>query len=434
MALRPIKLRLDGEELHLVAARDLQRWGGFLNARRAAYTLVTPHNVADIRHALMVPRWIDTEGVFTELRKQLEDDSALFFEVPPEPVTWDEPDIIDIHDLIPDGGDDSLEPERPSPQPGLHWIEVVCVSAQGGGFAGAKARVRLPDGRDEYVTLDGRSSVRFDDLTEGGTVHFELSGDAVARGSDPVPLGQRYELGAPVGLPTRKRHVLIVHPNPRAFVSVELFVEDTPVTVGRYTLTTKNGETAGALEGVVVREEGFMLPSQSTYAFEGVIFPPRPPEEEDDVDDDDRTDDDDVIDDDDHPDDDPAKVDPPGPHVDPPGPLGPDVEPDHLVLILEDEGGSPVAHAEVRLEAAGAEHRSTTDASGRVVFADLPAGSGEVDAQLVVSADALPEPNPPEAPLGEAPEDFPQAEDDDDFEPGEPEGEPAEPYDEDEDE
>ena len=274
--MRPIKLRLDGEELHLVQARELDRWGGYVNARGAAYALVTPDNVAQIRQALLVAPWTDTEGVFTELRKQLEDGAALFFEVPPAPVTWDVPDVIDIHDLLPQGGDDnSLEPERPGPQPGLHWIEVVCISVSGGSFAGDRARIRLPGGRSEYVVLDAQGSIRFDDLTEGGTAHFELTGDAVALGTGPMPVGQRYNLGSPIGLPTRKRHVLVVHPNPKAFVSVALLVEDEAVTVGRYTLTTANGEKTAALEGEAVREEGFSLPSASTYRFEGVILSPR---------------------------------------------------------------------------------------------------------------------------------------------------------------
>ena len=273
MALKPIKLRLDGEDIHLVPAREIDRWGGFLNARRGAYELITPDNIAEIRHALLCRPAIPTERVYTELRKQLEDGSALFFEVPPNPVAWDSVPEIDIHDLIPRG--DDTDDDRPGPDGGLHWIEVLCISAEGGSYAGARARVRLPDGRSEYLTLDGRSSVRFDDLTEGGTVHFELSGDAIARGTLEVPVGTRYELGAPIGLTTRKRHVLIVHPNPRAFVSVELFVEDEPVTVGKYTLTTKAGDQSGDLEGDVARADGFVLPSVATYSFEQVILPPR---------------------------------------------------------------------------------------------------------------------------------------------------------------
>ena len=285
VALKPIKLRLDGEDIHLVPTRELDRWGGFLNGPRGAYTLITPDNIAEIRHALMCRPAIPTEGVYTELRKQLEDGSALFFEVPPKPVAWDSIPEIDIHDLIP-GGDDTDDDPRPGPDGGLHWIEIVCISAEGGSYAGAKARVRLPDGRSEYLALDGRSSVRFDDLTEGGTVHFELSGDAIARGTLQVPVGTRYELGAPIGLTTRKQHVLIVHPNPRAFVSVELFVEDEPVTVGKYTLRTKAGDQSGALEGEVARADGFVLPSTASYSFEQVILPPRPAEDADDIEDD----------------------------------------------------------------------------------------------------------------------------------------------------
>jgi len=55
VASRPIKLRLDGEEIHLVSRRELDRWGGYINAARAAYTLVTPENVATIRQSLLTP-------------------------------------------------------------------------------------------------------------------------------------------------------------------------------------------------------------------------------------------------------------------------------------------------------------------------------------------------------------------------------------------
>ncbi len=280
MALPPIKLRLDGEEIHLVAERDLQRWGGFLNGRRAAYELVSPDNIAEIRRALMCPRHVRTDGVFTELRKQLEDGSALFFEIPPEAVPWDAPPVVDIKDLLPTGGDETYGPDGGRPDGGLHWIEIVCVSASGGSFAGERARIRLPDGRSEFVTLDGRSSVRFDDMTEGGTVHFELSGDAVARGTLELPGGTRYELGAPIGLSTRRQHVLQVHPNPRAFVSVELFVDEEPVLQGLHTLTSANGDESAALDGTQLRADGFVLPSSAHYAFEEVILPPRPAVEE----------------------------------------------------------------------------------------------------------------------------------------------------------
>ncbi|MGH1346439.1 MAG: hypothetical protein ACRBN8_33040 [Nannocystales bacterium] len=274
MALPPIKLSLDGEEIHLVAARELDRWGGYLHARGAAYALVTPENISRIRHALMCSPSVDTEGVFVELRKQLEDGGALFFEVPPAEVPFEATEAIDIFKLIPKGGNDD-EDRRPGPNPGLHWIEVICVSAKGESFAGARARIRLPGGRSEFVTLDARSSVRFDDLTDDGTAHFELSGDAVARGTLDIPTGTRYEIGSAIGLPTRRQHVLIVHPQPGAFVSVELFVEEEPVLSGQYTLTTKNGDTAGALEGELVRDDGFPIPSAASFSFEQVLPPPR---------------------------------------------------------------------------------------------------------------------------------------------------------------
>jgi len=274
VALPPIQLSLDGEEIHLVAAGELDRWGGYLHARRAAFELVCPDNITQIRHALMCTPSVDTEGVFVELRKQLEDGGALFFEIPPPEVPFEAAEAIDIFDLIPDGGIDDGD-RRPDANPGLHWIEVICVSAKGESFAGSRARIRLPGGRDEFVTLDARSSVRFDDLTDDGTAHFELSGDAVARGTLEIPTGTRYEIGSPVGLSTRRQHVLIVHPQPGAFVSVELFLEDDPVLSGQYTLTTKNGDHAGALEGALVRDDGFPIPSAASFSFEQVIPPPR---------------------------------------------------------------------------------------------------------------------------------------------------------------
>lgn len=362
MALPPIKLRLDGEELHLVSSRELERWGGFLNGRRGAWKLVTPDNVGVIRRALMCPAHLSAEGVFTELRKQLEDGTALFFEVPPPAVAWDAPPIIDIHELLPTGGDETYGPDGGGPAPGLHWIEVVCVSARGESYAGARARVRLPDGRAEFVTLDASSSVRFDDLTEGGTVHFELSGDAVARGTvGPPPTAQRYELGGSVGLSTQRRHVLEVHPNPRAFVSVELLVGDEPVVGGQYTLTTQHGEMAAALEGEVVRDEGFVLPSESTYSFEGVILPPRSAEDDG------------------------------GGGSSPvvPVPLGPGgVEPRAVVLVLErEDDGAPMVGVRVRLVVDGAEFSATSDEQGEVTFVDLPEGNSNAEVHLEVDGD-----------------------------------------------
>ncbi len=361
MGLRPIKLRLDGEEVHLVPARDLQRWTGYLSARRAAYTLVTPDNVSAIRAALLTPPSTDTEGVFTELRKQLEDESALFFELPPEPVVFDAPDTIDLIDLLPRGGDEDADHDTPGGQPGLHWIEVVCVSPQGEGYAGARGRMRLPDGRTEFVTLDARSSVRFDDLTGGGTVHFELSGDASPSGMLGPDHGLRYELGASVGLSTRKRHVLVIHPNPNAFVSVELLLDGEPVHGGRYTLSTQAGAQPGELDGSLARAEGFALPSASTYAFEGVILPPRAvdeqlpddPDADADEDEDERADDADA----DGGDDDA----PPGPFA--PVPTGPEhepVRPDEVRVSLAFEDGTPVT-ATLRVTGGGVDREVRGD-------------------------------------------------------------------------
>lgn len=367
-------------------ARELDRWTGPFRARRAAFELVSPANINALRDALMVPRWVGTEGVFTELRKQLEDDAAVFFEVPPQSVTWETPEAIDIFDLLPSGGDeDSLEPTRPDVD-GEHWVEVVCISADGRSYAGAKAQLRLPDGRSEFVTLDGRSSVLFEDISEGGTVHFELSGDAQAHGSLEVPVGTRYELGGSIGLITRKRHVLIVHPNPLAFVSVELFVDDEPVVGGNYTLTTQLGDQAGTLDGELVRVDGFALPSTATYSFENVILPPRPTDQVEPVE--------------------PpivptGPVTPPEPPIVPTGPVIPPEPPGPApvvdettisfeVLLGPDE--TPLPGTEIRIIADGVEHTATTDDNGRVTFEGLPEGTQDVEA-FVVGLEDLPTPS-----------------------------------------
>lgn len=375
MTLRPIKLRFGGDEVYLVSSRDTERWGGFLNGRGAAYRLVTPENVTAIRAALMIPPNQDTEAVFVELTKQLEDGSATFFEIPPQPVSWDAPQEIDIFDLVPKKGDEDGGGDRPTPHGGLHWIEVVCLSVEGGSYAGAKAHVRLPGGRSEFVTLDGRSAVRFDDLAEGGTVHFELSADAVARGEGVPAVGQRYDLGGPTGLVVGRQHTLVVHPDPSAFVSVELFCDDEPVMQGQYTLTTKLGDDAGALLGTVVRVEGFSLPSGATYGFEAVILPPRPANASDD----------------------PRPVRPHGPDVPRPTPgpvppVGPDKpdkpdKPDTPTLLgdrlrLSLQGGENLA-VQVRFE--GGLLEATTDADGLL---DLELPEGVRDAELLMPSRA----------------------------------------------
>lgn len=274
MGLPPIKLQLGGEELHLVPARDLDRWGGYSNGRRAAWELTRPENVGALRTALLIEPHRSTEAVFVELRKQLEDGTALFFEVPPSPVAWEQAPSTDLIDLLPDGrrADDS---DRGGAGTGVSWIEILCVSPEGSGFAGSKARVRLPDGRTEHVTLDGRSVVRFDDVTEHGTAHFELSADSVPKGDLGVTSGIRYELGSPTGLVLSRRHVLVVHPNPRAFVSVEVLVDGAAVPQGRYRLSSSSGVRDGELSGDAVREAGLMLPSNSSLALDLVLIPPR---------------------------------------------------------------------------------------------------------------------------------------------------------------
>lgn len=436
MGLPPIKLRLGGDELHLVDTRELDRWGGYLNARRAAFSLVTPENIAALRTSLLVTPSTNSEGVFTELRKQLEDGSALFFEVPQAPVRWDAPAQTDLIDLIPKGGGDDTNGGGPTPNTSLHWIEIVCISAKGKSFAGSKARLRLPGGRSEFVTLDSRSAVRFDDLSDSGTAHFELSGDATPVGSVQLPAGTRYDLGASIGVVTARRHVLIVHPNPEAFVSVELLIGGEPVPEGAYTLTTKQGEFAGALGGDPARDEGFPLPSAATYAFEGVIVPPRPADDDDDdkndddKNDDDNTDDDNTDDDDtdDNNNTDDNNTDPPNGPVTPVGPGGLPPSVGIALTLRHAQSEKPLPGARVKIIVGGEERTATANADGLVTFDKLPAGATSVEAFLIGGGELPPPPvTPPVAPEPPA-GDFPAAEDDDDFEPGEPEGEPAEPY------
>lgn len=57
VALRPIKLRLGGEDIHLVTSRDLERWGGFLNGR--LHTLLVLVGVAACQSA--APSTIDLD-------------------------------------------------------------------------------------------------------------------------------------------------------------------------------------------------------------------------------------------------------------------------------------------------------------------------------------------------------------------------------------
>lgn len=424
MGLPPIKLRLGGDELHLVDTRELDRWGGYLNARRAAFTLVTPENIAAVRTSLLIPPSTNSEGVFTELRKQLEDGAALFFEISQGPVRWDAPAHTDLIDLIPKGGGDDTNGGGPTPNTGLHWIEVVCISSKGQSFAGSKAQLRLPGGRSEFVTLDSRSSVRFDDLTDNGTAHFELSGDATPVGSVQVPPGTRYEQGAPVGLVTRRRHVLIVHPNPEAFVSVELWIDGEPVSDGTYTLTTKHGEFPGALGGEPARDEGFPLPSAASYAFEGVIVPPR------------------AADGPNGPD---GPVGPGGlpPGVAPVTPLGPGGLPPGVVpvgpgglqpsvgvafTLRHGQSDEPLPGARVKIIVSGEERIATANADGLVTFEGLPAGTTTVEAFLIGGGELPPPPAVPPVAPDKPTDEFPTADDDDDFEPGDPVGEPAEPY------
>ena len=250
------------------------------------------------------------------------------------------------------------------------------MSAKGESFAGARVRARLPGGRTEYTKLDANSSVRFDDVAEGGTAYFELSADAIARGPLRSPQGTRYELGAPIGLSTRRQHVLVVHPNPAAFVTVAVFVDDEPVITGNYTLTTKLGDSSGALEGEAARAEGFVLPSAASYSFEQVVLPPRPAQ-----------------DDSQGPHDDPFRQDGAEGPV-PPGPMGGDpnthepqdspVPTDAVRVTLRLEDGSPIP-GNIRIV-----HANTEQAEGDQAEFNAVQGAGT----LIAGALRLPqEPN-----------------------------------------
>ena len=276
---KSIKLRLNGRTVHLVPMREVQRWTGFVNAADAARELLTPTTVADIRSSLMMPR-TTTEKVYVQLTKELEDGGAFFFEVPREQPMFDPVPEFDLFDLLPNGTDDDDNDARNRGQGGdahrdrgLRWISITCVSPSGRSFAGASVRFRAHGNGFEYGTLNSQSCLHLADLTEGGTVQFELSADARPGSYLRPPEGAQYELGAPVGLATGREHLLVVHPNPRALVTASLVIGGESVTTGAYTLSTPAGTTRGQHDGAPARNEGALVPTAATYSFNGVALP-----------------------------------------------------------------------------------------------------------------------------------------------------------------
>lgn len=98
-----------------------------------------------------------------------------------------------------------------------------------------------------------------------------------------------------------------------------------------------------------------------------------------------------------------------------------------IAFIVQRKGDqTPLPGARVKIVVAGEERFATADNSGLVTFEDLPKGELDVEAFLVGAGQEEP-PSIEPAPIEPTPEDFPEAEDDDDFEPGDPPGEPAQP-------
>lgn len=124
------------------------------------------------------------------------------------------PEVRELIDLI--EGSDQEVPQRP-------WLEVSCLGPNGESYAFSKCRVRLPDGSTRYETLDHRSRLRLDDVSEGGTCHFELSADAQPDGGriSAPPRAVVYELGTAAAVSTSAVHVLTVSTS-RAWVEIEV--------------------------------------------------------------------------------------------------------------------------------------------------------------------------------------------------------------------
>lgn len=295
MAFDPIRLRLNGEEIHVVADRDVHRWSGWFSARRAAFALMSPVNARPIRDALFVPEAMQTQRVFVELTKQLEDGSAFFFELPMPSGSWHQHSKGGGGGGAGGGGGGGTD--RPT-EDKVHWIEVVCVNDAGQAFVGASAEIQLPDGRKEFVKLDGRSSVRFDDLSEGGSAHFELDQQAEPQGTALDTPTETYTLGQRAMLRTRKRHVLRVTPNPDAWVGLEVgqyellaseaddgavgsALEFVFVELGEYALRTSKGEDVGQTKDGAAEALNLRMPSEAEADLRDIILAPRAASEDD---------------------------------------------------------------------------------------------------------------------------------------------------------
>ncbi len=115
----------------------------------------------------------------------------------------DAPETTDLVDLLP--------PVTPLQSDDV-WFEVHCTGPGGESYAHAKARVRLPDGTDRFVTLGPDSRLRIDDLPESGRCEFELSADARATSvaSPPLDTAIPLALGSTVLLPTERTQQVVV--------------------------------------------------------------------------------------------------------------------------------------------------------------------------------------------------------------------------------
>jgi outer membrane protein OmpA-like peptidoglycan-associated protein len=97
------------------------------------------------------------------------------------------------------------------------WIELSVVGERGQSYAGSQIRIRDPEGNARSLVLDQRSVARLDDVPSAGTCWVELPQDATPKGIAQVPVGglgdasgRLHPGGAPVGVRTAARHVLLV--------------------------------------------------------------------------------------------------------------------------------------------------------------------------------------------------------------------------------
>lgn len=97
------------------------------------------------------------------------------------------------------------------------WLELCIVGERGQSYAGAPVRIRDPEGSMRDLVLDARSVVRVDDVSSSGTCWVELLAGATPSGIAEIPVGGLDDPsgrvqpgGAPVGVRTSARHVLLV--------------------------------------------------------------------------------------------------------------------------------------------------------------------------------------------------------------------------------